>query len=178
MFCSLNVNPACPCIWPLVFLVSQSCVARTFLSDAIGFKLLSVAARARSMALAALTRSCGLELARGLSTGLTVAAASRCPSCSPVVHCGAPPAPTVCPSCVCGEQPRLSAVCPEAPGCLLAVVLALVLGVLVGVVAHAIWSARSWVAKTPKAVRGVWHDVGGADPTPRPLPRLSDRVPR
>ena len=121
----------------------------------------------------ALWKTCGLELARGLSTGLTVAAAARCPACSPILTCATPAACPVlaCPSCVCGDSPRLSAVCPLPPSQVVPLLGVLVVGLVVGFGAHALLAA-SRRAPLPIRGRGIWLNVDSKNTTSRALPGI------
>ena len=105
------------------------------------------------MALAAILRATGGELARGLSTGLTVVAGCRCPACSPTLTSTAsPPCPVLaCPKCVCGELTRISAVCEPLPWTALAVLARLIL--LVGFLAG-FATARLSSRPSPSRSRG------------------------
>ena len=125
------------------------------------------------MAFAAILRASGGELARGLSTGLTVAAGCRCPSCNPTLTCSAAaPCPVLaCPNCVCGELTRISAVCEPFPwvALVLAGALLLVIGFGAGVAVGRL-AQRQPAAKTRGG--GVWltsENVAGEKRNPRAI---------
>ena len=108
--------------------------------------------------------SAAQEIARGVSTGLTVAAASQCPACS--LSCA--PAP-LCPDCVCEGRHRVAQPCEVGPSLsvLIAVGLWLVLlgaaaGFYLGLRCRAPATGRSALADRPS--RGVWLKADGSGP--------------
>ena len=152
--CSANVNPA-------VFRISSACYFVQALEYLRGV-----------MALSAVIRVCGQELARGLSTGLTVAAASRCPPCQPSLNCGCP----ACPDCIChtGEVRAVTSGGCEPqftlPSLALGGLWLFLLGVCVG------WCLRG--TQGPPGRRShpsaSWHGVTGESMHPLGVRRLAE----
>ena len=119
----------------------------------------------------------GREIARGASTGLVLAGISRCPDCSPVVHCGTSAACPPCPNCVCGEGVSKAQTLPIPANFPFWIFLALVLAFISGIFVGRLTSVSTSPPRRKLAVKAL-DDVASWEAGARPLPWVPQRVAR